>query len=235
MIVAPPNDDDENEVPTSSRRHRRQHSSWQVLADIMLLMFQTMVFVIAALLVATVVATKTNTGDTHPQAEYLLTLTWENTRNVDLDLWLRDPQGKVIYYGAREAPNESLDRDSQGYVTNRTVLPDGTVKFSANREIISLRVIEPGDYLLAVSYYAGQSETTGLAYTNTDTEAPIDATVKVEKVNPKLTQVATTDVHFDHVHEAVNALAFHIGPDGTVTTLSLPADNLVYVHGGAHP
>ena len=226
------NDDDENAVPTSTRRHRRQHSSWQVLADFMTLMFQSVVVVLFCLLAVSQISAKKSDGDTHPPAEYLITLTWPNDRNVDLDLWVRDPDNDVIYYGAREAKNISLDRDSRGAITNRSTLKDGTVIDSGNREVVSIRAVIPGDYLIAVSYYDGSDALTGRAYAPNDPATAIDAKVTVEKVNPKLAVTADADVHLTRIKEAVNALAIHIASDGAVTVMQLPADNLVYEHGG---
>lgn len=226
------NDDDENAVPTSTRRHRRQHSSWQVLADFMTLMFQSMIVLLFCLLAVSQIAAKKSDGDTHPPAEYQFTLTWANDRNVDLDLWVRDPDNDVIFYGSREAKNISLDRDSRGQITNRTYLKDGTAVDSPNREVISVRAIIPGDYLIAVSYYDGSDAATGHAYGKDDPAAAIDAEVIVEKVNPKLATKAGAKVHLTQIKEAVNALAIHIAADGDVTVLPIPADNLVYEHGG---
>ena len=226
------NDDDENAVPTSTRRHRRQHSSWQVLADFMTLMFQSMMVILFCLLAISQISAKKSDGDMHPKAEYLFMLTWPNDRNVDLDIWVRDPENNVIFYGSREAPNISLDRDSRGQITNRTYLKDGTVVDSGNKEIVSVRAVIPGDYLIAVSYYDGSDATTGHAYAPNDPAMAIDAKVEVDKVNPKLAVTATADVHLTRIKEAVNALHISIAQDGAVTVLPLPADNLVYEHGG---
>jgi hypothetical protein len=226
-------DSDNDLAPPRRRRHT--HSSWQVLADLMMLLYQAAIVMLSLLLIVSQIAAKNSVGDDHPHAEYIITLEWPDNRDVDLDLWMRDEENHVIYYGAREAPNESLDRDSQGFVTNRTILKDGKVTYSPNREIISLRMVAPGDYLFAVSYYNGHPAESSRVYDADDPTAAIDAKVTVGKVNPVLTTVAHADVHFDHPKEANNALYIHIGDDGTVTTLPLPADNLVYEHGGAHP
>lgn len=179
----------------------------------MILLFQVMVMMLCLLLISTQIVTKRSDKDYHPVAQYLVTLTWDDARNVDLDLWLRDPFGHIIFYNNRESSNISLDRDSRGYLTNQTTLPDGTVLNSGNREIISIRAILPGDYLVSVGYYDGVGA--------------IDATVLVEKVNPSLSTVAGGKVNLKLAKQSANVVAFHVAPDGRVTRLPLPPRTLI--------
>ena len=163
----------------------------------------------------------------------MVTLTWDDNRDVDLDLWLQDPNGKIVYYGVREAVNISLDRDSRGFDTNRTRREDGTFVYSANREIIAIRAIIPGDYLVAVSYYDGMNTTAEGSrhhFQGEEPEAAIDALVQVDKVNPVVTQVVGEKIHLTRIKEAKNVVAFHVDVDGEVTMLPLPPENLIETH-----
>lgn len=207
---------------------KKQHSAWQVYADVLMCILMWAMMDIALLIISTHIQTAKTDG-IKPKAEFLVTLTWDDARNVDLDLWMRDPQGHVIYYNAREDTNISLDRDSRGFATNQTTLPDGSVVYSGNREVITVRAVIPGDYLVAVSYYAGYDAKDNHEYSFTapDPGAAIDCDVQVEKVNPTLTQVAGAKIHFDKVKESHNAMAFHVDADGSVKILPLPPEDLV--------
>ena len=215
------------------RRARRQYAMFQPFSD-MLMNLVGMIMLIVAVLVIVTVNSKGQL-DYHPKAEYLVTLDWPDDRNVDLDLWLRNPFGDTIFYLNREASNVSLDRDSRGFTTNQQTLEGGAVITSDNREIIAVRAIIPGDYLVAVSYYAGTDAKTGVGYSflPPDPLAPIDLRVRVEKVNPRMTTVFDQKFHFNQVKEAMNIVAFHVDPGGKVTILPLPAENLVQQHGGS--
>ena len=73
----------------------------------------------------------------------------------------------------------------------------GAAITSDNREIIAVRAIIPGDYLVAVSYYAGIDAKTGVGHSFAAISlAPIDLKVRVEKVNPRMTTGSTTEVQF---------------------------------------
>ncbi len=97
----------------------------------------------------------------------MITLFWDDNRNIDLDLWLLSPTSdKPIYYNNRETENIGLDRDSRGFITNRKELGDGKTAVSANREIIAIRAIMPGDYIVGVTYYDGTNLESNYHYGN---------------------------------------------------------------------
>jgi hypothetical protein len=213
-------------------RIRHPHSAWQVYADLFMCLLMWAMMCVSLLIISVHTESKGKL-DAHPKAEYLVTLTWDDNRNVDLDLWAQDPYQHVIYYLNRESKNVSLDRDSRGYTTNRITLPDGRTIQSENREVVSIRAILPGDYLIAVSYYNGADDNHTYTFSPPDPRAAIDFKVRLEKVNPTLTPLFDETFHFTQVKEAVNIVAFHVDDDGKVTILPLPAENLVQEHGGA--
>ena len=58
---------------------------------------------------------------------------------------------------------------------NDTIVVNGEeVQNPLNQEVVTLRVVVPGEYIVNIHYYA------------TKTEQPVDVNVKVEKVNPQL-------------------------------------------------
>jgi hypothetical protein len=210
---------------------RHPHSAWQVYADVLMCLLMWAMMCVSMLIIQNVQSK--GKLDDHPKAEFMVTLDWDNKRNVDLDLWLQDQNGHVIYYLAREANNVALDRDSRGFSTNKVKLEDGREITSDNEEIVTIRAIMPGDYLAAVSYYAGADENSTYSFSPVDPRAPIDAKVKLDKVNPKMTMLFNGTIHFTYVKEAQNVVAFHVDEDGKVTILPLPEDNLIRAHGGA--
>ena len=94
------------------KRARHHLSPWQVYADQLLLLIG------ATLMMLMLLIPITNPPATHkkadaPKAEFLITLSWDDKRDVDLDLWLK-ADDCVIYYLNRECPNIALDRDFTG-------------------------------------------------------------------------------------------------------------------------
>ena len=219
-------------------KYKHIHSAWQVYADVIMLLFMWAISVVCMLIISVNFSVHTK-GDIVPKAEYLITMTWDKDRDVDLDMWLEAPNGNIIMYTNKEMPNISLDRDSRGRQTNESVMPDGSHAVSVNQEVITIRVVIPGDYNVAVSYYDG-AEVDGLHYSPgvDDPKAKIKAILEVHKVNPKYTQVAGAEIELTRVKETRNVFSFHLDADGKYTALPIPEEDVIHraaENGGRHP
>ena len=53
------------------------------------------------------------TGIIDPKAEYIITVTWGDNRPEDIDTWVEDPDGRVIWFRNTEAGLLHLDRDDR--------------------------------------------------------------------------------------------------------------------------
>lgn len=184
----------------------RHGNPWVVYADVFSLALMSFLMMICVLILIPL-SKQTADKDFHPKAEYMIVLDWDDTKNVDLDLWVKNPQGELIWYRNREVSNIGLDRDARGYISNRTQMPDGTVVDSSNEEITTIRAILPGDYEVGVSYYSGSQK------------EGVDYTVKLIKVNPKVIEVKKLTGHLERVKDVDKALSFHIEQDGAVTVI----------------
>lgn len=168
------------------------------------------------------VPTKPHSG-IKPKAEYLVVLSYDDHRNVDLDLWLHHDDC-TVYYNARECKNISLDRDSRGFLSNLSLDKDGMRSLSPNQEVISIRAVLPGDYLTAVNYYDQHAESVS---------PPIDCKVELIKLNPTVTIIQEVKLHLDQVKQTLNAIAFHVGSNGDVTIQPVPPEDLISLYGAS--
>ena len=206
---------------------RRSPNAFTVYTDALLFLFMWAMMLVTVLFIISHVQAKKN-EDFHPKAEYLITLTWEDTANIDLDLWLKPPNGQPVFYQNRETKNISLDRDSRGYITNQSVLETGQVINSGNREIIAIRAILPGDYVAAITYYAGEGKDNLQFPIGKEVPgAKIKATIRIEKVNPTVTTVWLGDVDMTFVKQIKTVVSFHINDDGSVKVLPLPEERFL--------
>lgn len=99
---------------------------------------------------------KNEDGIITPIAEFMIILEWDHESPDDLDLWVRDGQGRIVSFRAKQVGIMHLDRDDLGFHSDRYIVENGeerTVKF--NQEIVTLRAIEPGRYTVNVHYYRG--------------------------------------------------------------------------------
>ena len=154
-------------------------------------------------------------GIINPKAEYIVTIEWPDNSPDDVDTWVEDPNGNLIWFRNREAGLVHLDRDDRGQI-NDTITVNGTeIQNPLNQEVVTIRGIVPGEYVVNVHYYA------------TETELPIRVTVKVSKVNPALEIVYYGDTLLEKKGAEKTAVRFVINKSGTVTQVSHIAKSLV--------
>ena len=53
-------------------------------------------------------------GDIEVKAEYLIILSWEKSSPVDLDLWIKTPEGRKVFFKQKDGKGIRLDRDDLG-------------------------------------------------------------------------------------------------------------------------
>jgi hypothetical protein len=108
-----------------------------------------------------------------PKIEFMITVTWPNTSNDDVDSWLVDPLDNIIYFNHREEGLMHLDRDDLGLKNDTITLPNGKkFEYRENREVVSIRGVVPGEYIFNIHMFT-KREPYG---------CPV--TVKLEKMNP---------------------------------------------------
>ena len=150
-----------------------------------------------------------------PKAEFLITVTWPDNHPDDIDLYVQDPQGGLVWYKGREVGLMHLDRDDRGNFRD-TVLIDGVrIQNPLNQETVSLRGYMTGEYIVNVHQY--------LATVATDR---VPVSVKVEKLNPVVTLVyyATIDLYEQNEETAVR---FRLDGQGAVVDVGFEPKQLV--------
>lgn len=139
-------------------------------------------------------------------AEYLITLTWDSNSTDDLDIWMQDPYGNVLFFRHTPVGMMHLDRDDKGIDEDKMVLPDGRIiKYDYNQEIVTIRGIVPGEWILNIHMYKKNDRT------------PTNVTVKMDKVNPRLKTVIYETYKLRNFWEEITVARFNMAADGTIT------------------
>jgi hypothetical protein len=183
--------------------------------DVLMNMALLFIF-ISALLMMMVNPKKKQDANARVKAEYVITVEWPEDRPVDVDTYLRDPTGKVLFYQAREHPLMHLDRDDTGWSNDNITLADGTtISYPYNREITTLRGTIVGEYILNLHYYGeGNSRAGG---------SPIIVNVVIEKLNPQVRLIYSEKVLLNQVGDEAHVIRFTMGADGEISkTQKLP-------------
>ena len=92
-----------------------------------------------------------------------------------------DPNGEIVSYLKKDAGWLHLDRDDQGIINDKVLINNKEVIYPLNREVVTLRGIIPGEYIVNLYLYENKSN------------LPVDVKIKIERVNPTLKLVFFDD------------------------------------------
>lgn len=120
-------------------------------------------------------------GKIDSKAEFMITLDWPDSHPDDLDLFVQDPAGNIAWYRHREAGFLTLDRDDRGGANDFIMVNGKKIASPIREEIVTVRGIVAGEYTVNVSHFVA---TTG---------EPVQANVKVQKLNPTAQVSSTTN------------------------------------------
>lgn len=196
-----------------SRRHAREPEV-DPFYDMLFNMLIAFVFCfIIALLAMNPKALKA--GDVPAKAEFMITVSWPDMNPNDIDTWVQDPTGRLVWFRNREAGLMHLDRDDRG-LTNDTIIVNGRQVINPlNQEVVTLRGIEPGEYTVNASYYDSKDL------------KPVEVSVSVVKVNPQAEVVYYGTVTLARKGDEATACRFTVLPDGTVANINTLPKTLV--------
>ena len=115
------------------------------------------------------------------KAEFIVVMEWDEERQDDIDLYVQNPSNTIVHFRNARANFMHLDKDDLGK-RNDTIMVNGVEKIvKINREVVTIRGIVPGEYIVNVHYYSDYSEH---ANVTRGPMSPLEVKVTVYKVNP---------------------------------------------------
>lgn len=157
----------------------------------------------------------TKKGIIDPKAEYIITISWPDNNPDDIDTWVEDPNGNVIWFNNREAGLIHLDRDDRGLINDTIDVNGKKVQNPLNQEVVTIRGVIPGEYVVNLHYYAS------------DTNKPVEVAVQVAKVNPALEILYYGTEILERKGDERTAVRFLIGSQGTISNINRLQKRLV--------
>lgn len=142
------------------------------------------------------------------KAEFIVTVTWPDEIKDDIDTWVEDPAGNKCSFNRREAGLMALDRDDQGDLTDIITTQYGTkIEFKGNREVVTIRGVVPGEYVVNIHVYRKSSP------------EPCKVRVQLDKINPYgIAQQKEIEVYAKG--EERTAFRFRVNGDGEVVEIN---------------
>ena len=103
----------------------------------------------------------------------------------------------------------------RGDYKNTIVVNGVTIRNPIREEIVALRGLIAGEYVVNVNHYLAT------------TPDPVPVSVKVEKINPKVEVIYYERLTLDHTGDEKTAVRFTIGADGKVTEINTRPKSLI--------
>lgn len=154
-------------------------------------------------------------GDVPSKAEYLITVDWPDRNPNDIDTWVEDPAGNLVWFRQRESGLMYLDRDDRGDA-NASALVDGQrIVTPFRQEVVTIRGIVPGEFTVNVQYYQSRDR------------QPVEVTVTLTKVNPRAEIAFHGKVALARPGDEATAMRFTIRPDGGIERINTLPKKLV--------
>ena len=153
-------------------------------------------------------------ADIEVKAEFLITVFWPDNLEDDVDIYVEDPAGNLVWFKSREPGLMHLDRDDLGKRNDEVVTAAGTILFPENREIVTLRGIVPGEYVVNVHcYFKVVSD-------------PVPVTIQIDKINPYSVVLRET-VDLIKKGDEITVTRFSVNSKGDVTNVNKLPKKLV--------
>jgi hypothetical protein len=140
------------------------------------LLFNTLVgFVLLFIIAFLLINPNIKKADIKTKAEFVITVTWNDNSQDDVDTWLQDPAGNVLHFRQKDVGLAHLDRDDLGKINDIIILDDGRrVEYTHNQELATIRGFLTGEWVLNVHMYSKRDAN------------PTLVEVRIDKLNPKV-------------------------------------------------
>jgi len=142
------------------------------------------------------------------KGEFVIVMTWPKEMDNDVDIYVEDPEGNLVAFMRREEGLMHLDRDDLGKRNDVVQTQFGEIEYDENREIVTLRGIMPGEYVINVHMYMKREESL---------LTPV--TVQLDKINPYST-IMIKRVTLGDSGEEKTAFRFILNNDGDVIEIN---------------
>lgn len=161
-------------------------------------------------------------GKVDPKAEMMITVTWADNSPDDVDTYVADPAGNIVWYHRREAGLMNLDRDDRGMFRDVIELNGKSIENPLNQEIVSLRGLSDGEYTVNIVHYIANG-------------GSLPVQVKVEKLNPSVKLVFYDTITLTGSGDERTAVRFTLDGQEVKDVNNLPRDLVALTSTNAPP
>ena len=157
--------------------------------------------------------------DFERKAEFVVVMEWDHDQPDDIDLYVQDPTRSKVHFRLPITNFMYLDKDDLGFANDIVKNVDGTItKVNINREVVTIRGIIPGEYIINAHYYSarkwtGQTLSTNIVGKGKPTGKKLTVKIELHKVDPyKIWWIG--EKTFTHRGQEETFVRFTIDQDG---------------------
>lgn len=154
-------------------------------------------------------------GKIDTEAEFIITMNWPDSNPDDLDIYVEDPNGNLVWYHIREAGLMHLERDDRGNYRDTIIVNGVRIENPLNQETVAIRGIVPGEYVVNIFHYLANGAD------------PVPVNVKVEKINPQVSVAFYGVLELDRTGLEKTAVRFTVGANGEIVNVNSREKSLV--------
>jgi len=144
-------------------------------------------------------------ADIESKAEFVITVTWDQSCDSDVDTWLEDPLGNIAHFRQKDVGLMHLDRDDLGYANDVVYVDGQRIIFPYNQEVTSIRGFIPGEWVLNVHLY-----------NKNKWKGPVIVNVRIDKLNPVSRTIFISDVKLNEKGDEVTVTRFIMSAEGDI-------------------
>lgn len=170
------------------------------------LLFNTLVgFVLLFIIAFLMINPSIKKADIKTKAEFVISVTWSDNSQDDVDTWLQDPAGNVLHFRQKDVGLAHLDRDDLGQINDIITLDDGRrVEYTHNQELTTIRGFITGEWVLNVHMY------------NKRDSNPTLVEVRIDKLNPRVQTLFYKKIVMENKWEEVTVTRFVMTSQGDI-------------------
>jgi hypothetical protein len=149
-------------------------------------------------------------GNVVVKADMLITVTWPDNNPDDVDTYVQDPAGNIVWYNQKEAGLMNLERDDRGNFKDTILVNGKEIQNPLNQEIVTLRGLEDGEYVVNVVHYIANGA------------APLPVQVKVDKLNPTVKVIYYNTLQLKGTGDEQTAVRFTLKGQDVINVNTTP-------------
>lgn len=195
---------------------------------------------LAALFVLAFIAMnpKAKTQDAPARAEYMLIIEWDDYVGDDIDLWVRDPNGKVLSFRNKQIGLLSLEKDDLGVSNDTFIDTYGNQHIVAmNREVVTIRGVQPGQYNVAFHVYSllpYDVLASNFKYFKLENLTPNEVKERRKvrftliRLNPSYTEAFKVEKQYEVLGQEIHLVNFKVAEDGSIYDINTDPVKIVF-------